>query len=90
MGPLSKFDKVLIGGYVLWMAAAILNPPWADFDPQSGHFINNAGEHYLFDSLPAETAQIHFSLLFYQLFAATTVFCLVFWGIRWLRNVIKK
>ena len=90
MEALSKVDKVVLGAYLLWAVLLILNPPWAYFHRETGSFMESSGHHFIFDESREKDLQIHFSLLFYQVFALTLGFGSLFFGVRWIRERTGK
>jgi hypothetical protein len=65
---INKFEKAMVAIFVVIVISIVLNPPWAYFHPETGKFVRSLGERFIFDGGPEPEAQIHFSMLLYQIF----------------------
>jgi len=85
---LTVIDKILIAIYLIIVVTMLLNPPWAFFHHESGRFIESYGDIFVFDDKP-EGAQIHFSLLLYQIFVLGFLFASIAIAIRFIRKLFR-
>lgn len=85
----TKIDKLLVFVFAMFVTIRIINPPWAYFHPQTGNFVESAGNRFIFDNQETRM-QIHYSQLLYDLFAIGLVLFLIAIVIRAMRNISLK
>ncbi len=86
----NKLEKVMIVIYLVIVVLMLLNPPWAYFHPETGKFISSLGEHNVFDSRPEAEAQIHFSMLLYQIFVIGVLLTFIAFIFRSFKKLWKR
>ncbi len=87
---LTKFEKAMIVIYFVIIIIMLLNPPWAYFHPETGKFIESLGEKNIFDGVTETKAQIHFSMLLYQIIVIGILMAFAAFVLRSLSKLRKK